>query len=230
MRDSPRNIIIVLALWLAASALMVTQVQAQITLERKGEYAQIDTRFSGQALKDLNSRDAAVRRRTIEQVQATPERYAPPVLYQLSQVLMAEGKPERAMFWFYAGQLRARFDANRCADETAGSAIGVMNQNIGPPINQYAFKNLVLLEKTIADVLAWDRRTPHDYDHRWINLHGMAAMIASMDPAQAQQELSLPESEWEAIAEQTRQDYKAGFQEALEMARKREVDDAVSGR
>ncbi|WP_158000173.1 DUF6683 family protein, partial [Melaminivora alkalimesophila] len=170
--------------------------------------------FARSALQALGSPDAATRQRAIAQVQEAPQRYAPPVLYALSHVLMQQGRNDQAMFWFYAGQLRGRYDANRCADVSARQAIAVLNQRYGGPINQYAFRHLPQLEKTVQEVLAWDRRTPHDYDHRWINLHGMGAFGAS-GGGEGPAALSLPEAQWPAIAEQTRVDYLKGFQEAM---------------
>ena len=187
---------------------------AQVAVQPPAEYAQIDVERARTALQALGSPDAATRQRAIAQVQEAPQRYAPPVLYALSHVLLQQGQSEQAMFWFYAGQLRGRYDANRCADASARQAIGVLNERYGGPINQYAFRHLPQLEKTVQEVIAWDRRTPHDYDHRWINLHGMDAFGASSDRGEAKA-LSLPEAQWAAIAEQTRTDYFKGFQAAM---------------
>ena len=130
--------------------------------------------------------------------------------------LFQQGDREDSLFWFYAGQLRARFDANRCADVSARAAVGALNEEYGPPINRYAFRNLAQLEELIPKVVAWDRRTPHDYDHRWINLHGMGALTGGDGETRA---LSLPQEQWQAIAERTRDDYLRGFREAMAQAK-----------
>jgi secreted protein with Ig-like and vWFA domain len=83
-----------------------------ITVTPKGEYATIDTRLANDSLQFLTKGTAEDRDRTIEAIQAHPENYAPPVLYGISNVLFAAGKQDDALFWFYAGQLRARVDAN----------------------------------------------------------------------------------------------------------------------
>lgn len=79
------------------------------------------------------------------------------------------------------------------------------------------FKDVAKLEALIPKVIAWDRATPHHYDQRWINLHGMGAMISSLAPAgaDAAEVLSLPTEQWDAIAERTRSDYLSDFQQAL---------------
>lgn len=190
------------------------QAQKTITLAPRGEHAQIDVQLTNDTMRQLLGADEAERQHAARQVQSAPQRYAPPVFYALSAALMQLQQPERAMFWFYAGQLRGRFDANRCADISARQAIAVLNERFGTPINQYAFKRLPLLEKTVAEVIDWDRKTPHDYDHRWINLHGMGAFGTQGDAA-----LSLPKAEWDAIAEQTRRDYLAAFKTVLQQMR-----------
>jgi hypothetical protein len=138
----------------------------------------------------------------LERVRAAPERFQPPVFYVLSQTLFKAGLRDEAAFWFYAGQLRARFDANRCADVTARQAVDVMNQSYGAPINRHLFQDLDKAQELIAKVVDWDRRTPHAYDPHWINLHGMQAVQASRDPQLAarltMESLSLPAAQWPA--------------------------------
>ena len=60
-------------------------------------------------------------------------------------------------------------------------ATTILTENYGPPINQYAFEHKKKLKATILKVVEWDRRTPHKYDHRWINLHEMGAVIDALD-------------------------------------------------
>lgn len=43
------------------------------------------------------------------------------------------------------------------------------------------FKRLTKLEELVPKVVEWDRKTPYNYDHRWINLHGMDAMLSGLD-------------------------------------------------
>jgi hypothetical protein len=136
-------------------------------------------------------------------------------------VLFDQGLRDEGAFWLYAGQLRARYDANRCADVSARQAVAVLTDRFGPPINLYMFKDLPKLEALIPKVVDWDRKTPHDYDHRWINLHGMNAIMESLDGTGKPKPLSLPRAQWDAIAEKTRADFLAGFRQALAMAKQR---------
>lgn len=200
--------------WMALhSALADTEV-----VEPKGEYAKIDVKLLNETIKILSKGSAKDKKKTVAEVKKSPEKYAPPVFYALSEVLFEDGKKDEAAFWFYAGQLRARFDANRCADISAREAVGVLNQVYGPAINRYSFQDLAKLEKLIPEVVEWDRKTPHAYDHRWINLHGMDAMIEGLGGGDSESKppvLSLPKDQWEKIATRTRTEYLSGFRKAV---------------
>lgn len=181
----------------------------------------IDTSSSDGVVERLSGDDEAVRADAVAEVEANPERFNPGVFYGMSAIHFAEDRPQDAMFWFYAGQLRGRFDVNRCADELAGVYLNKLNEQFGPAINRYAFQHLDELEATVARVIEFDRSTPHFYDPRWINLHTPAAMTAAMkgeslDPTT----MSKPEAEWPAIAERTRAEYEAGFADALAQAQR----------
>ena len=158
---------------------MGTAGAKEIILPISGQYKTIDTKLATATIKLLQSKSKASQDKAIKAIEAAPDRYAPPVLYQLSATLFQRAEKDKAAFWFYAGQLRGRYDANRCGDLSARSAIAVMNDQFGQPINQYMymFSNLSKLEKVVPEVLAWDKKTAHNYDQRWINLHGMGSMF-----------------------------------------------------
>jgi hypothetical protein len=198
-------------------------VGAATALQPAGPYAEIDTKQTREAMQLLATGTLSERGDAISRISAHSEQYAPPVFYAMSEALFQSGNRDEAAFWFYAGQLRARFDANRCADVSARQAVAVLNERYGPAINQYALQDLPKLEAVVKKVVAWDRQTPHNYDQRWINLHGMNAVLSGLAPGSASAlgaPLSLPAEKWDAIAEQTRADYLEGFQKALAMAKR----------
>jgi len=196
------------------------QVAAQTTsLEPAGDYAKIDTRLAVEVMHVLAKGTQSQKREAFERIISNSGNYAPPVFYALSQAPFESGRKDEGAFWFYAGQLRARFDANRCADVTARSAVNALNNIYGPPINQYMFQDIQKLEALIPKVVDWDRNTLHNYDPRWINLHSMNAMTSALSGKNGSvpppSGMSLPKEQWETIAEKTRSDYLAGFQEAM---------------
>lgn len=186
----------------------LTVTAKYITVEPKGEYAKIDTALLNETMMVLSQGSDSEKKKVIKEIKAHPEQYAPPVFYALSHALFENDK-EGALFWFYAGQIRIRYDANRCADKSAQSAAGALSNQYGVLINQYAFQNIDLLKKIVPKAVKWDSETPNEYDHRWIHLHGMGAFTGD------DKEMSLPESEWEAIKKKTGDEYLEGFQEAM---------------
>jgi hypothetical protein len=179
-----------------------------IVVTPTGEHAEIDVAGEAEAITALHGPEPAA---AVEAVLAAPHRHTPPVLSALAAALFAGGRREEGATWYYAAQLRARFDVERCADPTVGDAVAILRERYGEPINRWAFTDLPRLRTIVERAVAWDRATPHDYDHRWINLHGMGAF--GLDPGAP---LSRPEAEWPAIAEQIRTDYLTGLYEVLD--------------
>lgn len=181
-----------------------------VTVEPTGEYQTIDVHLAVETIQSLGKSKGKSRLQIINGITNAPEHFAPPVFYFLSNVLFEEGRKDEAMFWFYAGQLRGTIDAHICADKSAQAAIGALNEEFGTPINQYAFKDIPKLTNTVERVVAWEETTPCAYDRRWINLHGMGAIIGDTNTA-----LSVPKEQWETIRKKTRDDYRSEFYEAL---------------
>lgn len=190
-----------------------------------GEYAKIDTKLATATIQALTKGSAVQQDQAVAAVLKSPKDYAPPVFYVLSSVLFAKGRKDDAEFWFYAGQLRARYDANRCTDGSAGDEVAVLNDKYGSDINKYAFQDPDTLQKTVTRVVAWDKATSRDYDGRWIALYSMSATLASQNKGVAPDSppLSLPESRWGQIAEMTRRDYQDGFNDALAKMKARQA-------
>jgi hypothetical protein len=191
-------------------ALYVAIAADEVAIEPAGIYKTIDVRLCNDTIKALHDYKGEARAKIISNILAKPENFAPPVLYVLSSVLFDDDRKDEAMFWFYAGQLRGRIDANICADKTARVAVAEMNQRLGPRVNEYAFKDIPKLTNTVERVLVWEEQTPCNYDRRWINLHGMAAMNDETNSP-----LSAPKEQWEAIRKQTRDEYRSAFHEAI---------------
>jgi hypothetical protein len=208
--------------WLLLGAAASSTMADDHVVEPRGAYGKIDVGLANRTLETLLRGKDAERDAAVEAVLRAPEKYAPPVFFALSNVLFDRGRKDDGAFWFYAGQLRARYDANRCADVSARGAVGVLTERFGPPINEYMFQDFARVEALIPRVVEWDRKTPHAYDHRWINLHGMAAMVESLDKSEAKPKaMSLPRHQWDAIAEKTRTDYLEGLRKAGALLKER---------
>lgn len=173
-------------------------IQQEKVVKPVGVFAEIDVERSNAALAVLVGDDEKEIQRVVAEVLAEPGSYNPTVLSALSGALYHSERRDEAPFWFYAGQLRARADANVCADVSARQGVSILNDKFGKPVNRYMFHRLDKLTELIPKVVEWDRETPREYDHRWLNLHGMDAMLHSKGSGKGKEpELSKPEDQWE---------------------------------
>jgi len=109
--------------------------------------------------------------------------------------------------------VRARYDANLCLDNSAKQAVSILNSEYGPAINKYALQNIDTLEKTVTGVVDFVRTNEEDYDHRWINLHGMGAVMSGLGNGTGDRDLTQPKEKWADIKKKTVDDYFNGFVE-----------------
>ncbi len=178
------------------------------TIEVTGVFKEIDVEKQNQAISVLFTGDETMKQQMVDIFFKDQNRWNPPVIYSISQVLFELGHKDDAAMWFYIGQLRARYDANRCQDESARDAVSILNDKFGSTINEYAFQDLKKLKTIVKDAIEFVREYEGTYDHRWINLHGMWAINGLEDG----QELSYPEAEWPKIKKKTIDDYALGFE------------------
>lgn len=161
---------------------LLTYCNGQMTkVKAKGVYKEIDVARHNEVIEVMTGRNKKLKQQTVDRILAKPNYYNPPVLYALSRELYNQGKKDKATFWFYTAQLRARYDANLCLDNSAKQAVSILNNEYGPDINKYAFQNIDSLEKTVTKVVDFVRTNEEDYDHRWINLHGMGTVMTGID-------------------------------------------------
>ena len=186
----------------------------------KGIFKEIDVARHNEAIEILNGKNKKLKQQTVDSILKNPNIYNPPVIYALSRELFSQDKKDDATYWFYVAQLRARYDANLCMDNSAKQAVSVLNNEYGPDINKYAFQDIDKLEKTVNKVVDFVRSNNENYDHRWINLHGMWAVLAGQSDEPETRELSKPKDEWEAIKKKTVDDYYNGFIEYVKSQKK----------
>lgn len=194
---------------LAAILFISLQTNAQTTeIKPKGVYKEISIERHNKAIERLHGTDTTSKRVIIDSVLNSPNYYNPPVLYALSKALFDAGRKYEAAFWFYVAQLRARYDANLCLDNSVKQAVAALNNEYGPAINQYAFSNIDSLEAAVTKVIEFVKNNEEAYDHRWINLHGMDAFLNPKN-----KNISQPPSMWAEIKKKTVEDYSNGFYE-----------------
>jgi hypothetical protein len=202
---------IILLLTLTFGIITLTNAQNIKPVKLKGVYKEIDVAKHNKAIAKLNGKNKKLKQQIIDSIFSNPNSYNPAVIYALSRELYSQDKKEEASYWYYVGQLRARYDANLCLDNSAKSAVSVLNNEYGPDINKYAFQDIDKLEKTVTKVVEFVRTNEENYDHRWINLHGMTAILGGMVDNAEKTELSKPKEKWAEIKKKTVDDYYNGF-------------------
>jgi hypothetical protein len=83
----------------------------------------------------------------------------PAAYYRHAAQLFTQGNKDEAVFWFYLGQLRYRFHLNAAKNlNPAGdpALFAALSNDVGQPLNEYAFGDIPKLAATIDKVLAWD--------------------------------------------------------------------------
>lgn len=205
-----KKIIFLLTIAFGLTTLSNAQTQTK-EIKPKGVFNEIDVVRHNEAIEILNGKNKKLKQQIIDSILKNPNFYNPPVIYALSRELFNQDKKDDAMYWFYVAQLRARYDANLCMDNSAKQAVSVLNGEYGPDINKYAFQDIDKLEKTVTKVVDFVRANEENYDHRWINLHGMDAVLSGMDDNAEKKELSQPKDKWTEIKKKTLDDYYNGF-------------------
>lgn len=84
----------------------------------------------------------------------------PLILFSASSALFLHGKKDDAVFWFYAAQLRIRYQL-AFENGDRGQLLTIMLMTAGQPINNYAFQDVSNLDRILDRVLEWDKKAPN---------------------------------------------------------------------
>jgi hypothetical protein len=107
--------------------------------------------------KRLSSKDAAVANAAADELIRSADRAEPLSLMLASSRLFQRGDRDNAVYWFYAGQLRARYSPQLTGENAQLIAIFLMT--IGEPINAYAMRDIKKMTPVLDRVLKWDEQT-----------------------------------------------------------------------
>ena len=192
-------------------------VGRQVEVKPQGEYATIDTAGIIRDATVFAKGSDAEKDALVKTITKHPGNYAPPIFMLMARHLFQKNDAEDAFFWFSFGRMRGRYDAARCADVSAREGVDLMVMNLDqeyPDLMNYPARmkpdELVPFARKVVKL---DSETPYNYDHRWLNLHGMGAFTGD------KQALSLPQTEWPDLLKKIRDDYLKGAEEVAEKLR-----------
>ncbi len=184
-------------------------------MQSPNDYATIDTSGALRDIAILEKGSDDERGELVGRISDNLGGHMPPVFIALARCFFAQGEAQEAYFWFCFGRLRGRYDAERCADVTARTGVDVMIMDVEPELRRYFTtidpEGIVPFGEYLLDR---DAATPHDYDHRWIALHGMGA-FGRGGPA----EICVPEVEWPRLLQETREEFRKSVEQAAAQLR-----------
>lgn len=180
----------------------------------KGVYKEIHTKREMQAISTFMKGTDEEKESLAETIQEHPERYAPAVFFHLSRYLFEQEEEDDALFWLYAARIRTWYDIKRCTDSSVGDSVEVLNGQLPPLLRLIQFEDLDHAKRQMKRAIAWDRKTAHKYDARWIALHGIRASLPTAADGK-ETALTIPEDKWEDLAETHRKEYHKTWLEDL---------------
>ena len=143
----------------------------------------------------------------VEEVEKAVSAMHPSQMYIFAARLFnEEQRPDDALFWFYAGQLRWRIQiaCTPPAPGGEGAAFGAMQSMLGPQFNQYGAEDVDNWIGTIDRVLEWDVANPDPLlpegceAARAKQIEGLKKLAASIGERRGEIESSLRELQAEA--------------------------------
>jgi hypothetical protein len=105
----------------------------------------------------LGSRDLAVARAAVAEVLGAADRAEPLSLMRAAARHFELGAQDEAVFWFYAGQLRARYAPHLAGEQS--QTVTIHSVTLGEAINAHAMRDIVSMIGTIARAMRWDETT-----------------------------------------------------------------------
>lgn len=181
----------------------------------KGVYKEINTTREMKAISTFMKGTDEQKEQLAKSIQEHPERYAPAVFFHLSRYLFEHEEEDDAIFWLYAARIRTWYDVNRCTDRSVGDSVEVLNGPLPPLLRLIQFEDLANAKRLMKKAVAWDRKTPHNYDARWIALHGIRASLPAA-ASEKESALTVSEEQWEGLAEKNRKEYHKDWLESLQ--------------
>ncbi|MBK9445061.1 MAG: hypothetical protein IPO00_02530 [Betaproteobacteria bacterium] len=111
----------------------------------------------------LKSCDPGVALAAAKEVLSDPKTLKEPLeMFSPAFVLFQNDKKDEAVFWFYAAQLRVRYQLVFEKGDR-GQLLSIMLMTVGLPINNYAFQDVRKLNQVIDRVLEWDTAAPNPF-------------------------------------------------------------------
>ncbi|HEX3847593.1 MAG TPA: hypothetical protein VHV81_09445 [Steroidobacteraceae bacterium] len=187
-----------------------------LSVPAQGEYATIDTKPSVAAIRTLAATAGHENDALVGSILQNAGAYNPPVLFALAALLYRQNDIDGAIFWLNAARVRATFDAQRCTDLSARSAVDTLVRQMPHELIAAQFRSRDALIKSIDLVIRWDDATPVAYDPRWVALHGANAIRRGIGVTSSDQPLMIPAKKWPALKKAVHDEVRSGLLQAFD--------------
>lgn len=106
-------------------------------------------------MQRLKSDDPAISNPAVDELLKNADQAEPLMLMSAAWRLFERGEKGRAAFWFYAGQLRAKYQLTGENRQLITIYLSLM----GAPINAHAMRDVPKMTTMIEEVMSWDDKT-----------------------------------------------------------------------
>ena len=211
-------LLVFIPLFLTASLLLAETIEVKPV----GTYAEINTQNETQAINSLLNGTPNEQSQTAEEIVKHSDKYCPATFFYLSAYFFDKGQNDDALFWLYAGRIRMLYDVKKCTDESVDGALEEMNSQVPDLLKLTQFENINNTRKIVAKAIAWDEKTPHDYDPAWLSLHGAKAFLPDADKV-SYDSLNIQKDQWNSLAKENRKEYLKDFNDSIEQITKEDL-------
>ena len=97
----------------------------------------------------------------------------PSQLFLVAEVLFDHGEREQAVFWYWIGLLRGRYQSGIPTDDMADFS-AVLTRGSALPINNYALQDTRRFDLILTRALEWDRDHPNPFRDKYGSTDGLA--------------------------------------------------------
>jgi hypothetical protein len=140
----------------------------------------------------------------IKEIKTSPGNFQPRVFFKMANIYNYRGEKDNALFWFLVGELRCSFNANLYKDTRPSEWVKRESNRSSYQIKEYAKENPDKLEKTLIQVLEWDKQHAHCYDPSWLS-QGWEV------PPKLK-----PKDQWADILKKTQSEFKETLKKSLQ--------------
>jgi len=169
--------------------LTVNSISAEdIVVSPQGQYAEIDVYESNDLMEILNNNYDDLfgwKKKAARTINQAPGSYHPPALMAAGIYYLKQKDFEQAAPLCIGALSRTDIDILISKDKTVGDAAFILMLQLENAICESIFTDQELKKwndvynKAFFNFEIWDRKTPRNYDDRWIRLHSMRAFTDS---------------------------------------------------